>query len=121
MSKEVEQLKEQNQSMQATIVTLECKALESSLRLRGVVEDTGGNIGELKVILEYLGEEPDEVRYNLDQIYRVNSKFAVQNQIPRDVVVQFSSKKKERRITYKNIQGPPRNRGGNHKSAEGIT
>lgn len=94
--------------MQASILTLECKALENSLRLRGVIEEKEGNIGEkiTKLIAEYLGEETEEVTYNLDQIYRVNSKFAIQHQIPRDVVVQFSSKKMKEDFLMKSYKDP---------------
>lgn len=93
--KEVQVLKEQNRAMQASITTLECKALENYLRLRGVVEEKEENISEVVSALfaEYLEEQPEEISYNLDMVYRVNSKYATQNNLPRDVVVQITSKK----------------------------
>lgn len=94
--------------MQTLIVTLECKALETNIRLGGLIEERGGNIGEIitELIAEYLEEQQDEVRYNLEQVYRVNSKYAMQNQIPRDVVVQFSSRKMKEELLNKIYKDP---------------
>lgn len=47
MDREVKTLKEQNRKMQASITTLECKALENYLRLWGVMEEKGENISEV--------------------------------------------------------------------------
>lgn len=49
---------------------LECKALENSIRLRGVVEEKGEDIRETIVGLfaEYLEEQTEEVAHNIDAI-----------------------------------------------------
>lgn len=98
-------LKEQNRTMQASITNLECKALENFLRLRGVVEEKGGNILQVVTALlsDYLEKQPKEISYNLDMVYRVNSKYAIQNHLPRDVVVYVIFLKNERRDTGKII------------------
>lgn len=56
--KVVQSLKEQNKEMQVSITTLECKALDNSIRLRGVVEEKGEDIRELisGLFTEYLEE-----------------------------------------------------------------
>lgn len=99
---EVEKLKEQKKLMQASIITLECKALDNCLRLRGVVEEKGEDIMEAitGLFVDYLGEQSEDVAYNLDTVYRVNSNFVTQNQLPRDVVVRFSSRKMKEGIFY---------------------
>lgn len=91
-NKEIEMLKKLNKIMQISLISLECKALDSSLRLRGVMEKKRQDVTEKIVgaLAEYLGEQTDKVAFNIESVYRVNSSFAAQNKLPRDVVVQFS-------------------------------
>lgn len=100
-NKAVSNLKEQNKEMQAAITVLECKALESSLRLRGVIEDKGEDIVEVisNLFAEYLGMQCEEITPNLNSVYRVNS-------LPRDVVVQFSNKKMKEEFVSKSFKEP---------------
>lgn len=106
--KEVELLKDQNRTLQNSIVALECKALDCFLRFRGVMEEKGENVSEkmTEAIAKYLGEQTDEVAFNIDTVYRVNSNYAAQNKIPRDIVVQFSSKKMKEEILSKSYKDP---------------
>lgn len=107
-NKEVEMLKEYNKEMQSSIMSLECKALDCFLRFRGVIKEKGENISEkiIGVLADYLEEQVDEVAFNIESIYRVNSSFATQNKLPRDVVVQFSSKKMKEEIFHKAYKDP---------------
>lgn len=103
--KEVEKLKEQNKSLQASIVMLECKPLDNCLRLRGVVAEKGEDITEtIGLLAKYLGEQIDVVAFNLDTVYRVNSHLATQNQLPRDIVVRFRKMKED--IFAKSFKDP---------------
>lgn len=69
--KEIQILKDQNKAMQASITTLECKALDNFLRLRGVVEEKGENVFDVMtaMFVEYLEEKTEEIVYNT--VYRV--------------------------------------------------
>lgn len=106
--KEVEILKDQNKKLQSSIVVLECKALDSFLRFRGVIEEKDENVLEKMstAIANFIGEQTEEVAFNIDTVYRVNSNFALQNKIPRDIVVQFSSKKMKEEILTKSYKEP---------------
>lgn len=107
-NKVVNNLREQNKKMQASITALECKASDNSLRLRGVIEEKGEDIAEIisGLFAEYLAKLYEEVALNLNSVYRVNSKFAVQNLLPRDAVVQFTNKKMKKEIISKSFKEP---------------
>lgn len=103
----VQNLEEQIKEMQASITILECKALQNSIRLHGVVEekeDIRKTISSL--FAEYLEEQVEDVTHNLDAVCRVNAKFASQNQLPRDVVVKFLAKKMKEEIVVKSYKEP---------------
>lgn len=106
--KVVKGLKEQNREMQASITTLECKALENCVRLRGVVEEKGEDIVETitGLFAKYLGKRSEDVAANLDSVYKVNSNFVTQNKLPRDVVAQFPAKKMKEEIITKSYKNP---------------
>lgn len=57
------------------MVLMECKVTETYLHLRGIpellAEDTHKYI--VNVLAEFLDQQPDEIKYNFDLIYRVNS------------------------------------------------
>lgn len=69
--------------------------MESHLRLRNVpeifLENTFDMVVEL--IAEFLGEAIDDIVFNFEAIYRVNSSYAQQKKQPRDSVVQTILKK----------------------------
>lgn len=72
-----------------------------------MLEEKEENVDKVTELLaEYLGEKADEVMYNLDLVYRVNSSYATQNNIPRDIVVQFSSKRMKEDILTKSYKDP---------------
>lgn len=83
--REIQQLKDQNKLLQTSITTLECKSLDNYLRLRGIPEEKGENIFELMVdkIATVLGKQPEDINYNFKSIYRVNSHYEVQKQLPK--------------------------------------
>lgn len=65
--------------------------MESHLRLRGIPENKDENIFEVVVdkLANFLGEHSEDFNYNFEAIYRVNSSYMTQNQLPRDFVVQI--------------------------------
>lgn len=104
----VQALQEQNKALQASLISLECKVMERYLRLRGIPEENGENIFKLMIdnIARYLGEQPEDVSFNLESVYRVNSDFAVKNQLPRDVITKLGSKKIKNDILSKSFKEP---------------
>lgn len=77
-------------------------------RLRGVIEDKGGNITEVvaDLLANYLGEQLEDMTLNLETVYRENSTVATQNKLPRDIVVQLTSKKLKEEIIAKSYKEP---------------
>lgn len=67
---EIHQLKEQNKILQHSVITLECRAMGSYIRLRGIPEAQDENIFEvvLDKIPKYLKEKPDDISYNFEAI-----------------------------------------------------
>lgn len=85
---EIKQVKSQNRELEQAVATLEYKILESHIRLRGVPEGEGENIHEFIVekLAQYLEESPEDISFNFESIYRVNSTYAKRKQLPRVVV-----------------------------------
>lgn len=85
--REIQQLKEEDKSLQTCITTLEIKC---HLRLKGIPEDKDENIFKVVVdkLANFLGEQSEDNSYNFETIYRVNSSYATQKQLPGDVVVR---------------------------------
>lgn len=95
IEKDIRILQEESKMFQASLISLACKTMDNCLRFRGIMEGKGENIFETMVenIAKYLGEQPEDVSFNLESVYRVNSGYATKHQLPRDVVVQVLSKK----------------------------
>lgn len=66
--KDLQSLKDQNRAMQASIVTMEFKALDNFIRLRGVMEEKGENIFDVvsSLLSEYLGEQSEDIEPSLE-------------------------------------------------------
>lgn len=73
--KELQLMKEQNKEICQSVTLLECKVMENYLRLRGIPEEEGKNIHEIVVekIAHYLEEPSEDISFNIETIYRVNS------------------------------------------------
>lgn len=93
--REIQQLKDENKILQTFITALEIKDLECNLRFKGMPEDKDENIFEVVVdkLVNLLREQVENISYNFEDIYRVNSNYASQKKLPKDVVVQMISRK----------------------------
>lgn len=60
----------------------------------------------LDKIATLLGEQPEDINYSFESIHRVSSSYAVQKQLPRDVMVQLISKKMKEDILSKSYKEP---------------
>lgn len=65
------------------VATLEYKILESNIRLRGVPEGEDENIYEsiVEKLAQYLEESPEDISFNFESIYRVNSIYVNRKQL----------------------------------------
>ena len=86
----------------------ETKHMEKQLRFRGLPEVEGKSAQEqmTEVLADYLGKEEEEIVAILDVAYRVNSRIATQRKLPRDVIVQFTTRNMKERIVTKQFQDP---------------
>ncbi|XP_058047818.1 uncharacterized protein LOC131202669 [Ahaetulla prasina] len=73
------------------VVILQYKLMEGALRIRGMQEERGEDLRKIRseALAEFIEVEPQEVAYQIDKIYRVNSWIARQRKLPRDIVVYF--------------------------------
>lgn len=89
--KEIQCVKDQNEELRQSVTLLECKTMESHLRLCGIPEEDGENIYELVLdkIVHFLEEQPEDISFSFEAVYRVNSNYAKQKKLPQDKVVQM--------------------------------
>lgn len=89
-----EEVKIENMKLQDQLIVLEYKILENSIRFRGIPESEKDVREEMTDIISELIEiPPDEVDRDCEAIYRVNSDFARQKSLPRDIIVKVTSHK----------------------------
>lgn len=101
------ELKEENRKLQDQLVTLECKMLENCMRFRGVPESENNVWLEMiEIISEFLEMSVEEVEKDCVDIYKVNSDFARQKNLPRDIIVKVVSHKLRDMIFSKQYQEP---------------
>lgn len=73
----------------------ECKLLEKQLRMRNVPDKKIENIFDkiVEITVDMLNTLRDEIEYNIEEVYRVNSMVARQRGLLRDIVVKLLLKK----------------------------
>lgn len=100
LGKQIEDLKQVNKESE---LKYEIKMKELQLRIRGLKEEENEDIREIvvKILAELLEKNHEIIDANLDQVYRLKSRFAEKEGIPRDVIVNITPKK---------------NKGGNSKT-----
>lgn len=103
---------ENNKTLQERILMLDCKMLELHLCFRGIPEEQG-DIRQQMIILivDLVQRPPEEIDKNCYGIYRVNSEFARQKNIPRDVIVKVTTRKLIDEILDKQFKEPLHNKG----------
>ncbi|XP_070796550.1 uncharacterized protein [Pituophis catenifer annectens] len=89
------------------LVMLQYRSMEFALRLRGLKENSRENLKDIcaNAIAEIIKERSEDVAIQIDKIYRVNSWMARQRQLPRDVVIYFTTRRIRNDIlqaSYKN-------------------
>lgn len=84
-----------NKLLQEKVLSMECKMMEPYLRFRIVLDTKNENIYKkvVELIANFIGGDQDEIEYNFEDVYRVNSLVAEQKGLPRDIVVKMVSKK----------------------------
>lgn len=101
------ELKQENRMLKDQVMLLECKLLDNYIRFRGVPESEKEAREEMiNIISEFLEMPPDEVERECDIIYRVNSDFARQKKLLRDIVVKMTTCKMRDLILAKQYQEP---------------
>lgn len=100
-------LRQGNRFLKDQVMLLECKLLDGYVRFRGVPENDKEVREEMvNIIAEFLEMSPNEVERKCDVIYRVNSNFAKQKKLPRDIVVNLITHKMCDLILAKQYQEP---------------
>lgn len=86
--------KEENWKLRDRLMMMEYKILENSIRIRGLPE-SGKNLREevVEIIAELVELPLNEVARECDDIYRVNSDFARQKNLPRDIILKVLTHK----------------------------
>lgn len=105
MGKTIQDLTEENKRLE---ILLEAKTTERQLRLRGLEEEQNEDLPQkiTGICSELLEQPPEDIQASLDLVYRVNSNFAKQNKIPRDVVIQLTTMRKKEEILKKHYETP---------------
>ncbi|XP_048365764.1 uncharacterized protein LOC125440155 [Sphaerodactylus townsendi] len=82
------------EALEEKIMLMELRSKEKNIRIRGLKEERSEElekriIAELAKFIEY---DAEELEAEIDSIFRVNSKFARENNVPRDIIVTFLKK-----------------------------
>ncbi|XP_061477683.1 uncharacterized protein LOC133382042 [Rhineura floridana] len=74
---------------------MEFRDKEYCLRFRAIPEETGEDIREkiVTVLAKSLEMNEDRMEFEIDTVYRINSRYATMKKIPRDVLVNFLKRK----------------------------
>lgn len=86
----------------------EIKIKELQLRIRGLEEEEHEDIrGKvMKIVAELLERSPEEMGVSIDQVIRLKSKFAEREGVPRDVIVNITTKTLKEEILRQSFQNP---------------
>lgn len=119
VDKRVEDLTEENKRLETLFeesteknkrleILLEAKTTERQIRLRGLEEEQNEDIIRkiIAILSELLELPPEEIQQTLDLVYRVNSNFAKQNKLPRDIIIQFTTLRKKEEFLRKHYETP---------------
>ncbi|XP_048353998.1 uncharacterized protein LOC125433500 [Sphaerodactylus townsendi] len=89
MNNKYEILQKQVEGYQNTIALMDLKQKEKMLRIRGLKEEKGEDLPlKLAPILAEIWEMEEKETYKeYDRLYRINSRYASNNKLPRDVII----------------------------------
>ncbi|XP_066480638.1 uncharacterized protein PF3D7_1120000-like [Tiliqua scincoides] len=93
------------------MLKLECNAMETCLRLRGVPENLREDVKEdrkevIRILAAFIDLQPEEMEYQCDMVYRINSQYARQKNLSRDIIVQLPTKRTKEEILRKQYRDP---------------
>lgn len=85
------------------IALVEMREKEFILRLRGVPEKSDENTREyiVSALAQYLQIEEEDLDSEIDKIFRVNSRYAREKKVPRDILIYFVRKVTKEQILKK--------------------
>lgn len=86
----------------------EMKLRELQLRVRGLEEKEEENVRYkvINVVAELLELNPEEIDKRLDYVFRLQSPYVNKEKIPRDIIVNVTSKQLKDQIIQQSLQNP---------------
>lgn len=86
----------------------ELKLRELQLRIRGLEEEEGEDIRDkvVDILAELLEINSEELDKMLDYVFRLRSFYANKNKVPRNVLVNVTSKKLKDQMIQQSLQNP---------------
>ncbi|XP_058024343.1 uncharacterized protein LOC131190875 [Ahaetulla prasina] len=89
------------------IVLVQYRAMEHALRIRGMKEHKQENLKQIfsEAFAEILAVRPVDVAFHIDKIYCVNSWIARQRNLPRDIVIYFTTRTVRNEILQASFKG----------------
>lgn len=86
--KAVQELEAGIKGNEERFLKMECQSTQLQLRFRGVPETSKiDKQGMIEILAEYLDMEIQEIQYQIDIVYRINSEYAHQKKLPRDIMI----------------------------------
>ncbi|XP_042299833.1 uncharacterized protein LOC121917777 [Sceloporus undulatus] len=94
METKVDTLYKDQQEGQESILKLQLKQRENCLKLRGLPENVNENLYTLlsPILAKFIGESETLFPWEIDRIYRINSRIAKTRRLPRDIMIYFVRK-----------------------------
>lgn len=90
----------EQQEDQESILRLQLKQRENCLKLRGLPENVNENLYTLltPILAKFIGESETLFPWEIDRVYRINSRIAKIKKLPRDVIIYFVRKQTKEMI-----------------------
>lgn len=86
---------------------MECQATQLQLRFRGIPESFKDTKEEMiELIADYLKKDVQEIRFQVDKTYRINSDYAHQKDLPRDIMVHFVTRSLKEELLRQQYKQP---------------
>lgn len=85
----ISKLEEERKIDKQTITRLETKLRQNCIKLRGIPEQENENLYKflIPILADFVEEPAEQFPWEIDTLYRINSKLAKQRNLPRDVVI----------------------------------
>lgn len=85
----INKLEEERKVDKQTIIRLETKLRQNCIKLRGVPEQENENLYKflIPILADFVEEPAEQFPWEIDTLYRINSKIAKQRNLARDIVI----------------------------------